>query len=89
MWVGYPKWTFNKVRRQIESKRDTKARQQRDSLQRPVVVIPYVENVFEAVARILRKHNVPVAMKPYKTLKSVLVHPKDITGEGRLNRMCV
>ena len=25
----------------------------------------------------MRKHNVPVAMKPYKTLKGVLVHPKD------------
>jgi len=25
----------------------------------------------------MRKHNVPVAMKPYKTLKTVLVHPKD------------
>ena len=42
-----------------------------------MVVIPYVENVSEAVARIRRKHNVPVAMKPYKTLKGVLVHPKD------------
>ena len=42
-----------------------------------MVVIPYVENVSEAVARIMRKHNVPVAMKPYKTLKTVLVHPKD------------
>ena len=41
-----------------------------------MVVIPYVENVSEAVARIMRKHNVPVAMKPYKTLKTVLVHPK-------------
>ena len=30
-----------------------------------------------SVARIMRKHNVPVAMKPYKTLKTVLVHPKD------------
>jgi len=42
-----------------------------------MVVIPYVENVSEAVARIMRKHNVPMAMKPYKTLKSVLVPPKD------------
>ena len=73
----YPKWTFNKVRRQIESKRNKKTGKQRDSLQRPMVVIPYVENVSEAVARIMRKHNVPVAMKPYKTLKTVLVHPKD------------
>ena len=42
-----------------------------------MVVSPNVENVSEAVARIMRKHNVPVAMKPYKTLKTVLVHPKD------------
>ena len=38
-----------------------------------MVVIPYVGNS----ARIMRKHNVPVAMKRYKTLKTVLVHPKD------------
>ena len=63
--------------RQIESKRNKKTRKQRDSLQRPMVVIPYMENVSEAVARIMRKHDIPVAMKPYKTLKTVLVHPKD------------
>jgi len=42
-----------------------------------MVVIPYIENLSEAVARIMRKHNVPVAMKLYKTIKGVLVHPKD------------
>ena len=52
-------------------------RKQRDSSQWPMVVILYVENVSEAVARIMRKHNVPVTVKPYKTLKSILVHPKD------------
>ena len=57
---------LQKVRCQIESKRDKKTRKQRDSSQRPVVVIPYVENVSEAVARIVRKHNVFVAVKPYK-----------------------
>jgi len=36
-----------------------------------------VENVSEAVARIMRKHSVPMAMKPYRTLKTVLVHQKD------------
>ena len=54
---GYPKWIFNKVRhqnkmrRQFESKGDKKTRKQRDSLQRPMVVIPYVENISEAVAK--------------------------------------
>ena len=42
-----------------------------------MVVIRYVENVSEAAARIMRKHNVPVATKSYKSLKTVLVHPKD------------
>jgi len=86
---GYPKWTFNKVRRQIESKRDKKTRQERNTSQRQIFVISYVENVSVAVARIMRKHNVPMAMKSYKILKSVLVHTKRQTGEGRLNRMYV
>ena len=34
-----------------------------------------MENVSEAVARIMRKHSVPMAMKPYRTLKTV--HQKD------------
>jgi len=59
------------------SKRHKKTRKQRDSSQRTMVVIPYVENVSEAVGRIIRDYNVPVAIKPYKTLKSVLVHPTD------------
>ena len=44
---------------------------------RPSVVIPYVEKVSETVARIVKKYNVPCAMKPWVTLKNVLVHPKD------------
>jgi len=40
---GYLKWTFNKVRHQTESKRNKMSRKQRDSLQRPMVIIPYVE----------------------------------------------
>ena len=44
---------------------------------RPSVVIPYVEKVSETVARIMKKYNVPCAMKPWVILKNVLVHPKD------------
>ena len=31
---------------------------------RPMIVIPHVEKVSEAIVRIMKKHNVPVAIKP-------------------------
>ena len=44
---------------------------------RPQVLIPYMEKLSETVARVLRKHQVPVAIRPFNTVKRVLVHPKD------------
>ena len=41
-------------------------------------MIPCVEHMsLEAVARTMRKYDVHVAMRPWKTLKGTLVHPKD------------
>jgi len=54
-----------------------KKKKQDAAVTRPSVVIPYVEKVSETVARIMKKYNVPCAMKPWVTLKNVLVHPKD------------
>ena len=36
-----------------------------------------MEGISERVARVMRKHQVPVAMRLIKTLKTLLVHPKD------------
>jgi len=60
-------------------KRKKKNKKQKASVKRPMIVIPYVEKVSEATVRIklMKKHNVHVAMKPWKTLKDLLVHPKD------------
>ena len=77
---GYPPWCFSKVRRQMEFKGDNrkkKNKKQEASVKRPMIAIPYVEKVSEATVRIMKKHNVSVAMKPWKTLKDFLVHPKD------------
>jgi len=75
---GYPSWSFTKVRRQIESRGIKKKRKKKEvSEYRPLIVIPYVEKVSESIVRVMKKHNVPVAMKPWKTLKGFLVHPKD------------
>jgi len=73
---GYPDWTFQKVKKQMKMK-PSKWKQTRDSANRRLVVLPYVEDTSEWIARVMRKHQVPVAMRPVKTLKSLLVHPKD------------
>ena len=54
-----------------------KKRKQDVAVSRPLVVIPYVEKVSETVARVMKKYNVSCAMKPWVTLKNVLVHRKD------------
>jgi len=48
-----------------------------DSANWCLVVLPYVEGTSERIPRVMRKHQVPLAMRPVKTLKSLLVHPND------------
>ena len=86
---GYPKRTFNKVRRQIESKRDKKTKKQRDSSQRPMVVILYVENVSEADCKNNKKAQRTCGNETIQNFKECTGTSKRQTGEGRLNRMCV
>ena len=41
------------------------------------ITLPYVGHVSDSIARIIRKAGVGVHLKPYNTLRSKLVHPKD------------
>ncbi len=43
------------------------------------VCLPYVEGTSEKLHRIFKSHGVPSYHKPFNTLKSLLVHPKDKT----------
>ena len=36
-----------------------------------------MEGLSERVARVFRKHDISTIMKPHRTLRSMLVHPKD------------
>jgi len=63
----YPDWTFQKVKKQMKMK-PSKRKQKRDSANRRLVVLPYVEGTSERIARVMRKHQVPVAVRPVKTL---------------------
>ena len=42
----------------------------------------YVE-VFEAVARVYKRHGISTAMRPYTTIRSLLVYPKDTVSKEK------
>ena len=83
---GYPEWSLQKARRQMNQVKPKK-RKQDVAVSRPSVVIPYVEKVSETVARIMKKYNVPCAMKPWVTLKNVT--PKIVRTKNRQQNVCI
>ncbi len=76
---GYPNWTFNHVKRQMDRKQDKKPAKKKDSTTntKGLVIIPYVEKLTETATRIFRKHGIATAVRPHTTLRKILVHPKD------------
>ena len=56
---------------------DTKKRNKSAQESKGLTVIPYVEGLSEAAERIFCKYGIKAAMKPYRTLRQLLVHPKD------------
>ena len=78
---GYPKWIFEKVKldqgnKKLRAKKTNK-KSASDQSDGGLVVIPYVGRLSEATERIFRKYRISTAVKPYKTLRNLLVHPKD------------
>ena len=74
---GYPDWAF-------QSHKSRRANKDQVEESRGFVSIPYVEGLSEPLGRILGSTGVKVAMKPHKTLKQVLVRPKDkVTDEEK------
>ena len=54
-----------------------KRKQEHDSESQHPIVLPYVDGTSERVARVMKRHRVPVTMRLVKTLRRLLVHPKD------------
>jgi len=55
--------------------------------QGPVVTLPYVRGVSEAVCRILTPLGVKVSFHLHTTLRHLLMRPKDCIAEGELTRV--
>ena len=74
---GYPGWAVDRVKkkRQTPKVRDKPTKKEGEKSQ-GLVVIPYIEGLSERLSRVFKKHNFSTAMKPYITLRRMLVHPK-------------
>ena len=78
---GYPDWTVKKVKQDRANKQNKpKAKKSKETPStRTSVTIPYIQGVTEKIQRIFRNHQVATAVKPYLSLRKLLVHPKDKT----------
>ena len=78
---GYPTWALNKVKKDRETRKQAattnKPSNTSQDQNKGLVVVPYVEGVSERISRVFKKHGFSTALKPHRTLRSMVVHPKD------------
>ena len=75
----YPKWAIRKVFKEQhrKEKKLTPRRSTTKPRNRSHIVIPYVPGICESIKNIGKKHGVAVYFKGGRTLKNILVSPKD------------
>ena len=81
---GYQKWALTLPPPKKQRTEPTENRAPSAEKKHPVA-LPYVQGVSEKLHRIFTKHGAPAYHKPYNTLKSLLVHPKD---QSEIHRKC-
>ena len=79
---GYPKWSLKESRSTSKRSGQTDGQEEEES-QSKVVTIPYCSGLSEKLSRIFRKHNTKVASKPERTIRDLLVKPKDKIPQGQ------
>jgi len=86
---GYPDWSISKVKSQMATSKHKKVtrkltRQHPDG-NKTTVVLPYVQDLSEAVTRVYNRYGIPTSMRPFKSLRSLLVHPKDNSTDRKIS----
>ena len=78
---GYPKWSFQKMKKQMETKKDQKkeiiSKNKGKDNSKGLVILPYVKGLTEGISRVLNTHCIATAIKPKQTIRNLLIHPKD------------
>ena len=77
---GYKEWAFKipPPKKKSDTSHNTTRGQARTS-----VGLPYIRGTSEKLARIFKNHGVGAYHKPFNTLRSILVHPKDKTPDHK------
>jgi len=68
---GYPEWSINKAKSQMATSKQTKVTRKltrkHSDVNKTTVVIPYVQDLSEAVTRVYNRYGIPTAMRPFKS----------------------
>ncbi|XP_066279172.1 uncharacterized protein [Branchiostoma lanceolatum] len=79
---GYPTWAVDKATRPKPPRQINSKQCQSKHTNRGIVVLPYVKGLSEGLRRIFNAHGIRTCFKPTRTLRSLLVSPKDKTPKG-------
>ena len=75
---GYPKRFVNRTATYITSKHQKNSNEvDKEQKYTATVTLPYIQGVTESIKRMLEGVDVRVRMKPHRTLRQILVNPKD------------
>ena len=74
---GYPQWSIDKVVEDREQPKQQKSSDPNKEKSKGLVVLPYVEGLSEKASRVFKKHGFATSLKPHRTIRNTVVHPKD------------
>ena len=52
-----------------------------------MISIPYMQETSERLAKVYKKHNISIAVKPINKIGNAFVHPKDKIPKGKQNEV--
>ncbi len=77
---GYPDWMIKKIKDQMNTSIEDKIKRRKEvkDKNKGLVVIPYIPGISELFSRVIKKHNVSTTTRPHITVRSLVVHHKDM-----------
>ena len=76
---GYQDWSFKVPNQPDKSKRVEHKQNKEKTTSIPPIGLPYIQGLSEELQRIFGDHGITVFHRPFNTIRSMLVHPKDKT----------